>query len=386
LIPYAPEETPRVAVAGAALGPVEIMADALVDGRAAFTDSQRLAYDAVQSTLEAYNLAEDAVIRAASGVQSAQDALAMLRSLSGAQLQTLQPDAVGPFAAAVSSNITAAETARADARATLREAERARDDARLQYQQAEQVWRASGARITPVSQLAVGVTLDEPGTVAVAFESFSTNAGWSPSYDITLDAENRVTFDRKATLWQNTEVPFERVDITLSTVNPFAQIAPTTVLPNQAVLEANKSRVGSGSYRAPSEEASISLEGQGVFRGGTFDIGQALTANMDGAVVTYDYPSPIDLKPNGERVTLALDSVWTEARIFNRASVRTDRTAFLMAEITNTVGEPLLPGEATFYRENTRIGEAALYAPNIHGSNLVGVVLPQFHVSVNGQE
>lgn len=366
LVPRAIGSSPRVSVIGATLGPVETLPASLIDGRVAFTEIQRAAYVALEDAEQGFDLAEDALLRAASGMKAAEDALAMLRSLSGAQLQTLQPDAVGPFAAAVTSNITAAEIARADAKAALRQAEDAHREAILVRDQARQAFEATGASEGVVSQMAIGVTLDAPGQVSLSIEAFNENMGWAPHYDISLGSDNRVTFDRKAVVWQRSGLAFEGVDLTLSTVNPYAQIAPRDVYANRATLKEDYR--GKDVFSRSSADSVVMGDSEGSMEAGlsagvgddVVVVGQALTANAEGVVVTHDYPVPLSIAPTGTPVTLALDTVSTDARVFNRASVRRDKTAFLMAGITNTIGEPLLPGAATFYRDGTRIGEATL--------------------------
>jgi len=84
------------------------------------------------------------------------------------------------------------------------------------------------------------------------------------------------------------------------------------------------------------------------------------TAVIDGLSVTYDYPEPISLSSSGGELILALDDFTFDAREFNRAAPRYDKTAFLMAEFTNSTSEPFLPGQASVSRDGVFVGRTQL--------------------------
>lgn len=352
LVPYpGGDGLPDITLTGAVPGAVEILPDAVADGRAFLTDEQAAALAAQEAAAAAEQRAEDARLRAAAAVAAAEDQLAFLRSVDAGGLDRLNPDALLATLDLIGTRIERAEIARADGRANLRTAEGALREAALDRAQAELDLAATGAQPGPLSLLAIGVTVAEAGTVALNVESFTRQAGWSTRYDVTLGADDVVTLDRKVEVWQRADLPLRDVAVTLSTADPFAQTAPREVLPDQARLQPEALP-----YAA---DRSVMRESAAVETTAVAAAPIVAVADFDGPVVTYDYPVPVTLPTDGS-VTLALDTQTIAARVFNRASPRTDETAFLMAEVTNSTGEPLLPGPATLHREGSRIGEATL--------------------------
>lgn len=344
---------PRVEVAGATLGAAEIVTDGITDGRRLFTPVQRAAWEEWRAAREAVATAQDARLRAAAGVTAAEDALAFLRSISGSALTGLDPAAIGETAAAISGGTTAAEVARADARAALRGADRAVADAGRVLAQAKRDLDASGADFGPVSLIAISVEVAVAGPVTLQLEDFVPDAGWSLSYDATLAGEV-VTLARKVQVRQGSGADLDAVALRLSTADPFAAMAPSDLAPDLArVVEtpALPVPVPRGAVERESAMADLAFESRAPV---------TVTADTDGPVVAYDYPVPVDVPASGDSVTLTMDTIDLAARVFNRAAPRTDATAFRMAEVTNTTPEPLLPGPATLLRDGEKVGESFL--------------------------
>ena len=88
------------------------------------------------------------------------------------------------------------------------------------------------------------------------------------------------------------------------------------------------------------------------------DIG-IVGAQFDGLSITYPYGDPISVGPSGEAI-LPFDTVTLETEMENRAIPRHDATAFLVAQVENTLGEPILPGEAVFFRDGALMGDGYL--------------------------
>ncbi|MGB3409308.1 MAG: DUF4139 domain-containing protein, partial [Jannaschia sp.] len=228
-------------------------------------------------------------------------------------------------------------------------------------QQASRDLDATGARLGPVSLIAVGVEVPVAGAVTLTLESFSFGGGWSTLYDADLGVDGAVTLDRKVAIRQDTGLPFAQVALTLSTADPFAQTAPQPVTPTPAQIVNLAENARLSDYSGARTERALSPaspEGMAVMEDSA--VGAKLVASFDGPVVTYAYPTPVTLPVQQDQIVLALDTLTLDARTFNRASPRTDETAFRMAEVTNSTGEPLLPGPATISREGSRIGETSL--------------------------
>ncbi len=344
---------PRLEVSGATLGAAEVVTGGITDGRSLFTPVQRAAYEGWRAARDAVSTAEDGRLRASAGVTAAEDALAFLRSVSGATLDRLDPAAIGETAAAISGGTTAAEMARADARAALRAAETEVEEAGRVLMQAKRDLDASGADFGPVSLLAVTVEVAEAGPVTLRLENFVPDAGWSLSYDAMLAGE-RVTLARKVAVRQGSGTALDDIALRLSTADPFAATAPSDVTPDLARIVETPPLPLPVPRGAPQSEAAMADL--------AFDARAPMSvkADTDGPVVVYDYPVAVDLPASGDTVTLTMDTVELGARVFNRAVPRTDATAFLVAEVTNTTSEPILPGPATLLRDGEKVGESFL--------------------------
>ncbi|WP_371155557.1 DUF4139 domain-containing protein [Jannaschia sp. 2305UL9-9] len=345
----------RIELRGATLGTVEILPDAVTDGRPYLSPNQQQALAALEAAEDATHRAEDARLRAAAAMKAADDRLAFLRSVTGASLTTLDPDQITATATAVSDGTQAAEIIRADARADLRAAEQARDAANRVLEQAKRDLAASGADLGPITLMAVEIVAEDAGPVDLTLTSFAANAGWSPVYDIHLDADEKVTLTRKATVWQRTGMTLSEVDLTLSTADPFAQAGPSFVGPDRARVVEPQPRVS-----VQSDTFAMDTATGRAAPAPAIESAARLEPQFDGPVVTYVYPTAVTVPEGGGQVTLSLGDVTLDARVFNRAAPRLDETAFLMADVTNTSGEPILPGTATLFREDARVGETAL--------------------------
>lgn len=356
LLPHAGGDSPDITLTGATLGAVERLPGAVADGRRFLTDEQATALTAYEDALEVEQQADDARLRAEAMVRAAEDQLAFLRSVDAGNLAALNPEALLATLDLVGTRVTQAETDRADARTALRAAERTLRDAGLLRAQAKLDLDATGAQLGQRSLMAVGVTLAEAGPVGLRIESFEPQASWHTAYDVTLGADDVVTLDRKVEI-RGGGIPLRDVTLRLSTADPFAPTAPRDVLPDQAQLR----ETGGPSVQASQHRTTDGIRVEDTTEDFPLNLYSpaAAVANFDGPVVTYDYPVPVTLPATGS-VTRALDTRTLDARLFNRAAPRTDTTAFLMAEVTNSTGEPLLPGPATLYRAGIRIGAVRL--------------------------
>ncbi|MCK0168789.1 DUF4139 domain-containing protein [Jannaschia sp. S6380] len=375
LVPVLPgaDGPPRIEVAGAALGAQETLVGGLIDGRDLFTPAQQTAYDAWQAAREAEARAEDARLAAAAAHEAAGARLAFLRSISGQELAGFDAAAIAATATALGDGVRRAQQDLSEARAALRAAEREAEDAAQDRAQAKRDFDATGADLGPVTLLAVAVRLDAPGSVDLTLQDFSPQAGWTPLYDARLSEESgQVTLDRKVQLFQSTGLPLQDVVLRLSTADPFAQVAPRPVAPDLVTTRPDAPIATREMAAADIVEMRMAPAAAEPIRG---------QVDADGPVVTYDFPVPVDIPMDGGRVTLALDTLTFEARVFNRAAPRTDRTAFLMAELTNDTAEPMLAGPMALFRDDAKIGEGFL--PPLPAGDEVEIAFgPQEHLQL----
>ncbi|UWQ18090.1 DUF4139 domain-containing protein [Jannaschia sp. M317] len=377
LVPVLPgtSEVPKLALSGAVLGPVAQLDGARVDPTPFLSARQRAARDALTEADEALARTEDARLTAAATHEAAEARLAFLRSVSGGALTGLDAASVVATGRAIAEEIAESQTASSAARAALRRAVETREEATRVALQARRDFEATGAPEGPMSLLAVSVT-SQGGPATLRLVDFVLSAGWAPRYDIDLTG-TVVTLNRGLTLYQNSGLPFEDLRLRLSTADPLAAVAPADVWPNEALL-------GTKALPAPTRQRMSLESAEGAVAA---DMGFApaapltATAQLDGPVVTYDYPAMVTLASGGAPVLLALDQVTLDARVFNRAAPRHGDTAYLMAAVTNTTGEPLLPGPADITRDGTRIGRWSL--PPVPAGDTAELPFgPQVHLPV----
>jgi len=88
---------------------------------------------------------------------------------------------------------------------------------------------------------------------------------------------------------------------------------------------------------------------------------QQAAARFDGLAVTYAYPGTVSVASDADRVRVALGTLSLKADIVAQAVPLSDDRAFLMADVTNTADELILPTpEARFYLDGRFIGQRFL--------------------------
>ncbi len=247
-----------------------------------------------------------------------------------------------------------------EARETAHEARQRAEAARRDLKDLEEALedaRRSLAALVPETEdralLAVAITTDAPaeGRVEVSYQT--QQAGWSPVYDMTLTrGTGALGIERGAYLRQATGENWTDVALTLSTVRPSGQSAPSDVPP---LLR----RIGDPVMPlARKDAAGAALESQAdmMFAAPARSV-IAAEASFDGLAVTYSYAPPVSVASNADALRIALGTLETQAEIEARAVPLFDETAFLMATLTNDTGELILPGETNLYLGDTYVGQ-----------------------------
>lgn len=354
---------PRVrAPDGVAIGAMRLLPDHHTDPKLARTPEQVAASERVDAARDALQALEDRVVLGQAEVQAQEAKNTYLRSLTGAALTSADADALRAASDMVAAELADAWSAQYQASIALRADEKSRDAARETLARAEAELRALFPPTGPITLLELAVEKAAAGPVSLSIDTLVFNAGWRADYDLDLTRgdDASVAMERKVVLQQSTNELWSNVDLTLSTANPFAQVNPTEPFPNQASIFA-KGKAGISSVRsAPQLDGAIAMsraDAEFAPEPAPAPVAQAV---IDGLSVTYDYPNPVSLAPGGSELILALDTFDFDARAFNRAAPRFDKTAFLMAEFTNTTPEPFLPGQMSVSRDGVFVGRSTL--------------------------
>ena len=367
LVPYqagSSDGPPRVnAPDGFAIGAMEVLNDFLSDPKAAYSPEQTAASERVDAAKDALQTLEDVVVRGQAAVEAQGAKNAYLRSLTGASLTGADAEAMRAASDMVADELAKAWTEQYAASVALRDDEKARDEAKKSLAQAELDLRRLSPPTGSVTILALSVEAANAGPVNLTLDSLNYNAGWRADYDLNLTRgdDARVAMERKVVMYQSTGELWSDVDLVLSTANPFAQVNPTEPYPSQAFIQA-KGKAGLSSVVRSAPQAEYSLDLARADEGAPEPVLAAPRAQavIEGLSVTYEYPEPVSLATGGGELILALDDFTFDAREFNRAAPRFDKTAFLMAEFTNSTQEPFLPGQMSVSRDGVFVGRSAL--------------------------
>lgn len=350
---------------GVTVGAMEVLQNYLTDPKAAYSPEQAAAFERVEAAKEALQALEDVVVQGQAAVEAQGAKNAYLRTLTGAALTGADAEAMRAASNMVAEELENAWRDQYAASVTLRADEKARDEARKVVQQAEQHLKRLAPPSGAVTMLALSVEVEAAGQVELFLDSLTAEAGWHADYDLDLTRGNdaNISMERKVVMSQYTDELWTDVELTLSTANPFAQVNPSNPHSSQAILQP-KGKAGYGSLRtttAPQAEYLELSRADGVAEP-IVEEAVIIVANavIDGLSVTYDYPEPISLASDSGELILALDDFTFDAREFNRAAPRFDKTAFLMAEFTNNTQEPFLPGKASVSRDGVFVGRTDL--------------------------
>jgi uncharacterized protein (TIGR02231 family) len=334
-----------------------------------------LAEGALDSPVEAAaRAARDA---AEDAVQEAEDALALREAeVAGlrAQLAYLGALAEGggngagvpsdPADLAAALSALGGETARVGAalqaaEAGLRPLQEAVEEARADRDAAQRALDYLRPFGKTTAALGIDVIAGGEGETEAVFEItyFADTARWEPRYRLDLESDSgRMSVTRYLHLDYAGAAPLRDVTMRFTTSDPRRRRAPTEATPTPARIRPETPPEPAPLARGglPSLEAAPALRAADIVAEPV-----VLQASVDGLTLSYSMPAPVSVGPSGS-VTLPFDSLDFEMETENRAVPRRDATAFLVATGRNDSGEPILPGEARFFRDGAYIGAETL--------------------------
>ncbi|MEM9437246.1 MAG: DUF4139 domain-containing protein [Pseudomonadota bacterium] len=281
---------------------------------------------------------------------------AFLRSVTGGETLASAEELLS-VAAALAAELAAISEARRGIDGELPAAEEAVEVAEAALARAEAGRRALRPAESSWRLLTLDIAAEEAGLVTVSLPSFTGAAGWSIAYEAVLDEDlGQVTLARNVTVQQGGPLPWVGAEVSLSTADPFSALEATEVGRSIARI-VDTAPVAALRGVAETDSVGATLEAPMMAPAPAFEVARV---DADGAVIRYDLPGPLTVLPDGEGAQVALTSLVFEAERYLAASPRFDDTAFVMADITNESGEPILPGAAFLYRGDALVGEGSL--------------------------
>ncbi len=224
------------------------------------------------------------------------------------------------------------------------------------------------------SDVIVKVAAKVKSTTKFELSFITNNASWSPKYDIrTKDINEPIALTYKAEIAQNTGFDWKKVNITLSTGNPSINNTQPAVSPwylayyNEYKAKENRTK-GRKQYAQALAEVSddynnqgSSLEGQDkMFYSEGLSSADFTSVSQSNVNTTFKIALPYTIKSNGESELIEIQNYDLPVGYQYFSAPKTDKDAFLLANIIEWGDYYLLPGYANVYFEGTYIGESYL--------------------------
>jgi len=229
--------------------------------------------------------------------------------------------------------------------------------------------RQKGGVTEPVHEVVITVSASQIATVKLELSYFIQYAAWSPSYEIDAKGDNE-TIDCRliGMVQQNSGLDWKETSITFSTGNPNkGQTLPELTPWNLNVLYTlqEESRKKESYNNKPSTRAATSLSDAEAGAAMAYDQDKITSQKMSEFVTTeqsfgrmeYKAGIPVTLKSGNPQQRVLLKEVNLPANYVYAATPKSDRAAFLMAEITGWEKYNFIPASAKLYYKGSFAGE-----------------------------
>ncbi len=351
--------TLRVSATGATLGAMGLQqARALPDSpveppqiAAAKAEVQRL------ETALAQRDADAARIRARG--EAASDTIDFLMALAESDGAGNQD--IASLAGTVGQQILQARQTMIDAEAEAEAALQGRDDQQAELERAQA--RLDTLREPDSDPSAVIVALQgQGGPATIRLTSLTPDASWQPVYDVSLARDAaKVTLERGLLVTQMTGEDWSDVHLVLSTAQVLGQVQPAELLPlfpriAQNLPEYSRGVAAAGDGMSDMAERAYAPAPQADPEA----IAPVALPGFAGQTVIYDYPAAVTVRNAADALRLPLDALTLDATVLAEAVPRRDSRAYLVADLVNSSGAVLLPGQAVFHADGAMTGRGTL--------------------------
>ncbi len=344
---------PRVRTSpGVAIGALGFRRAMSVDREALFTEAQAAAFDRLEALDDAVAVQEDEIAAARSRVQALDARLAFLAAAKPGE--DVDAETMLALLDTITNETGAAQADKVAASAALRPLLDALEELQDERKAAQRAFDRLAPPAAVSDMLVVDVTVATAGPVTLELTELTRDAKWEVDYDLDLDRDaGSLDIARKLIVVQETGRVWSEADLTLSTARPGEAVGPSPVDPDQARIHDEITLMRGDAAPAPMVEREMGAEVAELFVEDPKMTTAAL--QVDGLSLSYVYPDPVTIA-SGEAAELALDTLTVEADPTIEAAPRYDDTAFVMATLTNTTGEPILPGMANILRDGHLVG------------------------------
>lgn len=347
-----------IALSGATLSTRGWDRDGSGPHRAPRTPAWLAAKAALDQAVEALAQRDDAIALALAKAQAAQDQIGFLNGITLPEDGATDIDTLRAIGQLIASDGTAARAAIRAAEAEARALRQGRDDLAFAVQEATAALEQVTPPNTNPATLTLKVSAAEAGPATLTLRYPTSDVEWAPVYNLFLEDDATLRVERGAYIAQFSSEDWVDVDLTLSTLSPFAGSEPGTLWPLLRRIEdpEQQLRVAPALMRSQSvAESEVLLESPVIVE----DVATA-TADLSGIGVSYALPDKVTVRTNEDVVRIALDTIDFDATLSARAIPARNATAFRLVAFENSTPEILLPGQAVLYVDGQLIGQSVL--------------------------
>ncbi|MCT4580308.1 MAG: DUF4139 domain-containing protein [Flavobacteriales bacterium] len=222
--------------------------------------------------------------------------------------------------------------------------------------------------LSPIYQIIVTVSCDVATSGSLEISYNTSNAGWSPSYDLRADQVNApVKLTYKAKVYQNTGINWDNVNVTLSTINPNRNNNKPVLAPWYISYYRPIQR---GAFNYSLDDVSVNKETAAMPSIANVDelsdeveakhISNFTQMSNNMAMVEFELKLPYSIPSDGKEHLMAVNSDEIDAEFEYFAVPKKEREAFLMAKLTGWEDLNLLPAVANIYYDGTYVGQTRI--------------------------
>ncbi|SMO72026.1 DUF4139 domain-containing protein [Paracoccus laeviglucosivorans] len=360
VIPGLPDGTDpatlRVNATGAVVGAVGFQQTRALPATPAKSPALTAAEDEVRRLETALAERDANVARIRARSDAAEDTVKFLMALAESDGAGSQD--IAAIASAVGQQVLQARQTMIEAQAEIRSAQIGRDDQVAELERAQA--RLDALRAPDGEQGALVIAVQgQGGPATLRISSMTDAAGWQPVYDLSLSqADEKVVLDRGLLVAQETGEDWSDVRLVLSTAQPLDRAHPSELSPMFP-------RIGDEaklySRAAPAEDRMAEMaQGYAPEMVPAPEVAPSALQGFSGETVVYDYPRPVNLRDGADALRLPMGAFTLDAKVLAEAVPRGDDRAFLVADVVNTSGAIILPGDATFHVDGGMVGRGTL--------------------------
>ncbi len=194
------------------------------------------------------------------------------------------------------------------------------------------------------------------GTFSIAVMYMVQQAGWTPTYDLrTMEVGAPVEFTLKGAIYQQTGLPWNDVQIELSTYKPQYDNNRPILYPSYAYLStyvgARDEMLAANVYQLYQNKDNAKLEKVQLFEN------SQPVKQEEGLNVSYTLQGAKTIPPSGEPVALTIETQQSEASYIYHTVPKLQEKVILLANIKNWENLGLLRGEAHVFFKNNYVGK-----------------------------